>query len=60
MQMQKCDHGPCTCESDPKNMVARGKQRFCSEECAGAQDTFGLTCHCPHPHCGGRVAAHGT
>jgi len=40
-------------------MVARGKQKFCSEECAGAQDTFGLTCHCPHPNCGGRVAAHG-
>jgi hypothetical protein len=56
--MQKCDHPPCTCEGNPKEMVKRGKQRFCSDECAAAeQTTFALTCHCPHTGCGGTVAA---
>ena len=55
--MQKCDHPPCTCEGNPKEMVKRGKQWFCSEECAAAHATFGLTCHCPHTTCGGTVAA---
>jgi hypothetical protein len=38
-------------------MVARGKERFCSEECAKAHPTFGLTCHCGHGSCGGSLAA---
>jgi len=57
MQLQKCDHPPCTCEGKPEEMVSRGKERFCSEECAAAHPTFGLTCHCGHGTCGGSLAA---
>ena len=43
---KKCANTSCTC-------VCNDGHKYCSAWCEDAKKVTALTCHCPHPSCGG-------